>query len=124
MIQRIQTIHLLLSVICSVVAMLLCQMEWGRIAYVGVIALGAVLAAWSIFLYKNRKRQIMIVNLSIAVYVLSYILLAVAVIMEKIDISWFSATVLMPAICIFLNFLAFRRIRFDENLVRSADRLR
>lgn len=140
MIQRIQTIHLLLSALCSIVALLLGfsamsdsvvktafvgHMEWGREVYVALIAAGVVLAAWSIFLFKNRIRQIKIVKLSLLAYVLSYAVIAVAAIVNKSSAaSWCNEAVLLPVVSIVFNIYALRRIHFDENLVRSADRLR
>ena len=139
MIQRIQTIHLLLSAVCSICALILGffappvsivktafegSMEWGRIVYVGLIAVGVVLAVWSVFLFRNRICQIKVVKLSILAYLLSYAVIIAAAIVNNSDASWRSEIVLLPVISIVFNLYAWRRIRFDENLVRSADRLR
>ena len=140
MIQRIQTIHLLLSVAIGVVALVLSinaapgnivkdafspQVGWGRWAYLSLVGLGILLAACSIFMYKTRMRQLRIVNLSTKAYVLAYVLTGVCWLInrETIVLSC-SLAILLPAISIIFNLLAARRIRFDERLVRSADRLR
>ena len=67
MIQRIQTIHLLLSAIAGIVALVIgisSTTQWVKISWLCLVGLGVLFAAWSIFLYKNRMRQLSIVNLS------------------------------------------------------------
>ena len=126
MIQRIQTIHLLLSVIAGVVALVLgisCTAQWVKIAWLCLVGLGVLLAAWSIFLYKNRMRQLSIVNLSTVCYALTGAVLGIASLL-RIPVEWGSVAIFLPLVAIILNLLACRRIRFDERLVRSADRLR
>ncbi|MBP5361237.1 MAG: DUF4293 domain-containing protein [Bacteroidaceae bacterium] len=139
MIQRIQTIHLLLSVIVGIVAFVLSlnavpeeivrasfsgQVEWGRWAYLALIALGVLLAAWSIFLFKTRMRQLRLVNFSIVAYALTYVVVIGCYLLTKSEASWSNIAVNLPIVSIIFNLLACRRIRFDERLVRSADRLR
>ena len=72
MIQRIQTIHLLLSVVVGIIAQILnfnaspesvtvvafAGVESVRYIYIALIGIGVLLALWSIFLYKNRMFQL------------------------------------------------------------------
>ena len=126
MIQRIQTIHLLLSVIVGIVALVIgisCATPWVKIAWLALVGLGVLLAAWSIFLFKTRMRQLSIVNLSTVCHALTGVVLGVAT-LTGTAVEWGSVAIFMPLAAIILNLLAARRIRFDERLVRSADRLR
>ena len=126
MIQRIQTIHLLLSVIAGIVAIVIgitTTAQWLKIAWPCLVGLGVLLAAWSIFLYKTRMRQLSIVNLSTVCHALTGAVLGIASLTGTV-VEWGSVAVILPLVAIVLNLLACRRIRFDERLVRSADRLR
>ncbi|MBP5628616.1 MAG: DUF4293 family protein [Bacteroidaceae bacterium] len=126
MIQRIQTIHLLLSVIVGIVALVIgisCATPWVKIAWLALVGLGVLLAAWSIFLFKTRMRQLSIVNLSTVCHALTGVVLGVAT-LTGTAVEWGSVAIFMPLAAIIFNLLACRRIRFDERLVRSADRLR
>lgn len=139
MIQRIQTIHLLLSVIIGIVAEILsitaadgnvtvtafAGVESVRCIYLALIALGILLALWSIFLFNKRMFQFKVVRFSTVAYALGIITLVVSAILNhRTDASWLDFAPLLPVVCIILNILASRRILFDERLVRSADRLR
>ena len=126
MIQRIQTIHLLLSFIAGIVAIVMgfsCATQWVKIAWLGLVGLGVLLVAWSIFLFKNRMRQLSIVNFSTVCYALTGVVLGIAS-LTGIAVEWGSVAIFLPLVAIIFNLLAARRIRFDERLVRSADRLR
>lgn len=126
MIQRIQTIHLLLSVIVGIVALVIgisITTQWVKIAWLCLVGLGVLLAAWSIFLFKNRMRQLTIVNLSTVCLALTGVALGIAS-LTGTAVEWGSVAIFLPLVAIILNLLACRRIRFDERLVRSADRLR
>ncbi len=145
MIQRIQTIFLLLAAIAF---FLLFQFPFAvsNIANPGILAdkdfdifdnivlivltaLGGLIALIAIFLYKNRPLQI---RLSYLVIILGIILILVAAIlfyneaaniMDKVGISD-GLGLFMPVLAFIFGFLAARYIRKDEKLVRSADRLR
>ena len=71
-----------------------------------VLGLSALLALISIFLYRNRPLQMRVCNFTA--------LLLIAL----------QAALSMPVVALVLNYIAYRRIRADERLVRSADRLR
>ena len=149
MIQRIQTVYLLLSVIIMI------ALNWMPIAYfeeinfytygisstianaslyittfpIAVIVIAStILAAISIFMYKNRFKQAKIVALSIFLDVMFYPTFIAYLWYSKealmnIDNS-FSFALIIPAISIILKSLAAKAIKADEKLVRSADRIR
>lgn len=139
MIQRIQTIHLVLSVVLGLLAVVLnfcaCSeslmvsafgvpFEAMRYAYIAFICLAAIVAGWSIFLFQTRLRQIKMVSISTILYLLSCITLGICYLVTKSCASWACVAPFLPVVAVIFNLMAQRRIRYDENLVRSADRLR
>ncbi len=151
MIQRIQSIYLLLIAVLSAVA--LCT-SVGRFVQDGVLqgelynlwltqidglhdftawALFALLLPVSIFsllaifLFRRRMIQVRLTIFCGLLLVGYYIALPVFVwlLSQRLDSSFtVSWTAALPAIALILDYLAFRAIMADELLVRSLDRLR
>lgn len=120
MIQRKQTVFLLLAAIAFVVCAVCDQTvpfccAWS--AALGVATLG------NIFLFKNRKLQSLLCVVLMAIGVIYYI--ALAVFNNSADgalqLTWPMA---LPAVAIVFLFMAYKGIRHDEKLVRSLDRIR
>lgn len=93
-----------------------------------VAALAALLALVDIFLFRNRPLQMRVCNfialLLIAFYVIAGIYLYnLSLDLDGESLQW-QAALTMPVVALALNYIAWRRIRADERLVRSADRLR
>ena len=90
------------------------QSTWGLF---GILILSAIIAFGTIFLYRNRMLQM--VGFYIAFLVFMFVL------NEDLNavfhIKWSFS---LPVICIILNYLSFRAIYRDEVMVRAADRLR
>ena len=91
-------------------------------------AIASIISAIAIFMYSNRQRQMAIVRLSFIFYAASfalmslYIMDAVKVLTPEpfaLGISFF-----LPFAAFFLNLIALRGIKKDEQLVKSLDRLR
>jgi hypothetical protein len=147
MIQRIQTIYLLIA---SVITGLIFSMPiaeisansqiytfsysglstGGKTVYGGtmvLVLLLLVLAAQlgSVFFYKKRKNQIKLIILAIvfAVLLLGSFYYNVYSRIEN-GVAAFKIAAAFPLISIILDFLAIRSIRKDEALVRSLDRIR
>ena len=145
MIQRIQTVFLLLAAIAF---FLLFQFPFAvsdianpgfladkdfdiydNIVLVVLTVLGGLIALVAVFLYKNRPLQIRLSYLVIIVGILLILVAAVlfyneaANIMDKVGVSD-GTGIFMPVLAFIFGFLAARFIRKDEKLVRSADRLR
>lgn len=98
----------------------------------GVLALaivGALLAFINIFLYKKRKLQINIgyvTALSIIVYYVTS-MLYINSFLGKIESSYsinVQVGIILPVIALILDLLAISRIKKDEKLVKSLDRIR
>jgi hypothetical protein len=150
MLQRIQTIFLLLA--CS--AMLIaCATSLGSFTYngdrmmveavgvylngelhhftwglVGIGVISAVLSFVSIFFYRKRKLQIRLSKFNICLMVAFYLyfcdLIYELTTTGNLQFVRLGAGTVMPAVAILFVVLAIRRISADEALVRSLDRLR
>lgn len=100
------------------------QSTWGLF---GILLLSAIIDFCTIFLFKNRMLQVRMTVFSTILLVGYYIAFLVFVYILKDDlaasfrIEW---TLCLPLISIILNYLAFRAILRDEVMVRAADRLR
>ena len=151
MIQRIQSVYLLLVTVLLVMAMCMpigqfigadgvtaylikplgvnladgeFQSTWGLF---GILLLGAVIALCSIFLYRNRMLQVRMTIFGSLLLVGYYIAFFVFmfVLKDELDASFQLGWALcLPLVAIILNYLAFRGIYRDELMVKAADRLR
>lgn len=97
---------------------------WGVITF-GVV--GILLALTAIFAYKNRLRQIKIVNIFLLVVLLLYVTMMAygyafnASHNTTLGGAWGAV---LPFVAYVFGWLARRAIRKDENLVRAAERFR
>ena len=129
MLQRIQTIWTLLAVLAAVFLFITGQDVdiFGNIPVVNISCIVLVLAgALSIFSFKNRKRQILLNNISIIINalligVLLYWLLKLS---GGIDFPEQGIEPVFPLIAVICLLIANIYIRRDERLVKSVDRLR
>lgn len=151
MIQRIQTVYLLLAVVAVVIALtgevghfhregieiagfnnfFLALSDgvksWSPWALSVLLILPAVLSSLAIFLFKRRMVQVRLTVASALLLVGYYIVFAVFVYIYKgqydadFTLHW---TTGLPAVALILEYLAFRGIMKDELIVRSLDRLR
>jgi hypothetical protein len=150
MLQRIQTIYLLLAAGCMVLASVLPLATFtfngqpvifeamgfyqnGELLFNtwGLFALGAISALLSlvvVFLYRNRILQIRLTVMNIILMVGFYLFFLFLIFMRnpEADTTFekIGVGIIMPAIAIILSYLAIRKIGEDEVLVRSLDRLR
>jgi len=144
MIQRIQSIYLLIATLLSggVILMfnlwvdaegneffILDSFNYDIILLKIMSALFFVSAAWTllaIFQFKNRKLQFVLGRLSILI---NFILLGILVyftqnLSGEINVSEKGIGLLIPVLTIVLVVLANKAIKKDEELVKSVDRLR
>lgn len=152
MIQRIQSVYLLLVTVLLVVAICMpagqfiaadgvsahifkplgvslsdgvFQSTWGLF---GILLLSAVIAFCTIFLFRNRMLQVRMTIFSSILLIGYYIAFGVFMFVLKSDLDAMSFqlgwALCLPAIAIILNYLAFRAIYKDELMVKAADRLR
>ena len=151
MIQRIQSVYLFLVTVLLVVAAFMPLGQWIEADQVtahlfkplgvtmangefqstwglfGILLLSAIIAGCTIFLFRNRMLQIRMTIFSTILLVGYYIVLGVFAYMLSSDLNasfqlgW---ALCLPAVCMVLNYLAFRGIYRDEVMVKAADRLR
>ena len=136
MIQRVQTIYLLLVVAIS--GGLSLFLPYGENSegntlvsqdnhmVLGMFVGSAVIAFISIFLFKNRQLQFVLGRINI---LLNFILLGVFVywslaLSGGTEVSEKGIGMLIPIVSIVLLVVANKAIKKDENLVKSVDRLR
>lgn len=144
MLQRIQTLYLLVSAILSggvifilsfwkdnngkvfFLLDLFNETDWKLSSLLTVFVLSAILSFISIFKYKNRKQQIIINRLNIVVnfYLLGVIVYYLLSIPGESQISEKGIGLFIPELVIVLLVFANKAIQKDEKLVKSVDRLR
>lgn len=136
MIQRIQSIYLLLAAIIAGGLPFVFNL-WKNVSDIIVYAINqplilglfigsAIMSLAGIFMFKNRKSQFVINRLNI---ILNFILLIVLVYQSlslsgETEVSEKGIGMLLPIISIVLLVLANKAIKKDEDLVKSVDRLR
>ena len=144
MLQRIQTVWLLLAMACGV--LLLYFPVW-QVSSEGVSegmdAIGAgthfyllgfppvifVTHAIAIFSFKNRKRQIRLCNINVMLFMI-FLVAAIAIlqvenhVMQNFHPGDFRLGAILPLIGIILNLMAKSGVKKDQELIRSMDRLR
>jgi len=136
MIQRIQTIYLLLAAGISAGLIFVFHL-WTTINelfffaidnmyYFGLFIGSAILSLISIFSYKNRKSQFVLGRLNI---ILNFILLGIFVYQSlnlsgETEVSEKGIGIILPIFSIVFLVLANKAIKKDEDLVKSVDRLR
>lgn len=147
MIQRIQSIYLLLAAILMAVGIFLPLLEvifdnelvtlyaqglfendvlvkrtWGIVA-IGIIAFAICVV--SIFLFKKRKLQVKVIKFCIAFNVLWYITIFTYIYsLTQMTIEDFHLAFITHILAIILEIMAICKINKDEKLVRSLDRIR
>jgi hypothetical protein len=136
MIQRIQTIYLVLAAGASMGLPFLVSLfndengnaVWAQdnLLYLGLFGGSGLLSLITMFLYKNRQHQFVLGRLNI---ILNFVLLGVLVYQSQI-LSGGTAVLekgigmIIPLVSIVLIALANKAIKRDEDLVKSVDRLR
>ncbi len=129
MLQRIQTIFIFLSVLGAVFLFLTAQdfLLFAPFPFVNSVCIALVLLGiLSIFSYKNRKRQILLNNISsfINALLLGLLVYWLLTLSGGIDFPEKGIEPVFPLIAIVCLLIANIYIRKDERLVKSVDRLR
>ncbi len=136
MLQRIQTVYLLISAGISAGLIFVFHLWTNALdvqvfvkdnnLYLGLFLASAFLSLVTIFRYKNRKSQFVLGRLNI---ILNFILLGLFVYQSlnlsgEADVSEKGIGILLPIFSIVFLVLANKAIKKDEDLVKSVDRLR
>ncbi|MDA7808336.1 DUF4293 domain-containing protein [Flavobacteriaceae bacterium] len=125
MIQRIQTLYLLIVFLMTTV-LLYYSHQWEQASSMfdyKVFLLSPILTLLTIVLFKKRTIQVILSVLLIAIQLI-IVAYYVYYLMEetRFELSYFAVVISLVSIC--LLFLARRAILKDEALVRSVDRIR
>lgn len=136
MIQRIQTIYLLVVALVSGGLPFLFPL-WtdnqanavyaqNELLIIGCFAVAAVLALIAIFSYKNRKNQFVVnrLNMILNLFLLGFFVYRSLTLSGENNISEKGIGMLLPIVSIVFLVLANKAIKKDEDLVKSVDRLR
>ena len=136
MLQRIQTIYLLLCVLFSGVFPFFTKIwtEENQLEvyansneiYIGLFLISAILALVSIFSFKKRQKQFVLNRLNM---ILNFIIIGLLVnhslsLSGEAKVSEKGIGMLLPIFSIVFLALANRAIKRDEDLVKSVDRIR
>ncbi len=138
MIQRRQTLWLLLAIIAAVLSFLfpfvtgkeaIKNMQADKVIdaasdfFLLILTGGSIiLSTVTIFLFKDRKMQIRLCLLGLLLSVI--IIVRYIILMNKLTNTTLALYAVLPFIFLAGYFLAFRDIRKDEKLVKSLDKLR
>lgn len=150
MLQRIQSIYLLISVMLFAVTSYFpfvssdifeirsygvkalnnqITLDISTYYFIVPMALATALSLFAIFLYSNRQRQMAIVRVTFILYAISFALLALCIkdsqkLLTNNDQLSLGIAFFSPFLSLLFNLLALRAIRKDDKLVRSVDRIR
>ena len=129
MIQRVQTVYLLLifGLMTSLLFLPIANIDSFAWILFAECSLTALLSLVTIFLYKKRKLQIKFCYGILGLLILSYLIIFFNFWLPNNTsdaIVAFKVPVVFPFFAIILDILAIRAIRKDESLVRSLNRLR
>jgi membrane-anchored protein YejM (alkaline phosphatase superfamily) len=144
MLQRIQTLYLLIgSILSGGIVFILSfwinnsgkeyflldmfyETDWKLISLPVAFVFSSILSLISIFLYKNRKQQILFNRFNIVVnfYLLGIIVYHLLIVSGGSQISEKGIGLFIPVLLIVLLALANKAILKDDKLVKSVDRLR
>ncbi|MFC2110413.1 DUF4293 domain-containing protein [Bacteroidota bacterium] len=144
MIQRVQTIYLILATLISGGLVFLINFwtleetkvigllesiyhERILIKSIGIsFIISALLSLYTIFNFKNRKKQFVLgrINILINFYLLGVLLTQSLNLSGEMKISEKGIGIYLPIIVIILLVMANKAIKKDEDLVKSVDRLR
>lgn len=99
---------------------------WGILTFA---VLGIILSIVNIFLYKKRQLQIKLALLTALLIVVYYVttMIYLNTYLAKIDSAYtlnIQFGIILPVIALIFDFLAISKIKKDEKLVRSLDRIR
>jgi peptidoglycan/LPS O-acetylase OafA/YrhL len=131
MIQRIQSVWLLLAALVMItifflpIYLLNGRPESMQNDYIGMIlaALSVILSIYTIFRFKNRKAQLSFVwlNILLTIGLLAWILVRIN---NMIGTGGYRLGAFVPVAVLILLFMARSGIRKDDKLLKSLDRLR
>ncbi len=124
MIQRIQSIWIVLGIVLEV--LLLCQYSYSFELLTGIIVFASsillvIISFLALFMFKKRKTQMRLCRLVVLFSIILYIMWSSEWYYGQWHLCWLAV---IPLCLIVLHILAYVGINKDEKLIRSVDRLR
>lgn len=128
MIQRIQTLYMLLATLLCAASALIYILQSEPLYYgFAIQSFVGVFTLFNIFGYNNRRQQMRFTMMGIVLEMMFYVGLVGLYFLNSYTLPTccmgITAAVL-PAVAALCNYLAWRGIRADERLIRSIDRIR
>ena len=131
MIQRIQSIYLLIISSISISSYLILpklnftfnDLSFMNYFVIPYLCFGFFVSFFNIFLFKNRVLQLILNKIHLFIHLLVLIIFSYLIYQKKInypEIQW----IITPILSAILLLLANKGIKSDEDLIRSVDRLR
>lgn len=119
MIQRKQTVFLLLAFVLAIVCLFMQAINLQSVC----LFLSALISCVTVYMYKRRNLQSLMCVVNMLLLLVWYLLLAAIPSKDGVvvQLEW---PAVLPGICIVLLFMARKGINDDEKLVRSLDRIR
>lgn len=78
----------------------------------------------AIFAYKERRKQMKMILGGVALMVIWYILIAITIHWADVHLYHWHISAILPLLVIILNLMAYKGVKHDENLIKSMDRIR
>ena len=128
MIQRKQTIFLLLSMLVIALSFFYLSAMGGTMSgNIGLfitMLVAFLLNGAAIFAYKERRKQMKMILGGVALMVIWYILIAITIHWADVRLYHWHLSAILPLLVIILNLMAYKGVKHDENLIKSMDRIR
>ena len=135
MVQRIQTLYLFLSALCTgalpfVFPLLTIDASsyfaQDHPAYLGLFAASTLITVWTIFKYKTRQTQFVLgrINIIVNLILLGLFVYRLLNLSGEFQNSQNGIGLFLPVVSVVLLVLANKAIKKDEALIKSIDRLR
>lgn len=136
MIQRIQSIYLFLAAVAAIAFLFVpfgklnmngatVVIQASLVIYFDILCgLITTVSIISIFLFKNRILQMKVITLAILLSVALIGLTIYEIVTRQTNQYQFGPAVIIPLFVLIFNFLAYKGVKHDEQLVKSMDRLR
>ena len=127
MIQRKQTIYLFLVALLMVVSGIVSAADADKIHFLLLTVWSAIIAFASfatIFIYNKRRKQMTLCKVGIVallIWMAGFIYIYYAIQHAALRYPLYA---ILPVVCIILYGMAYKGIKHDDDLVRSADRIR
>lgn len=78
----------------------------------------------AIFAYKERHKQMKMILGGVALMVIWYVLIAITIHWTDVRLYHWHISAILPLLVIILNLMAYKGVKHDENLIKSMDRIR